>query len=201
LALARLQTKEVITMEARSELHVRRWHHWQAPVSELKPLVPTRKVTIALTCGIVGGLVMALPILLYDWVKAAHSALELPMAATAWLFGLDHFAQNGYHWWPIAIGALFLLGYWVLHGAVFGAVADRFLKLRTLPETLGAGLAWGFVGWLFFWYTLLPIARDGAPFRATAASSLLVAPNWIYIVAFAALGVATSLAYWVLRRA
>jgi hypothetical protein len=134
------------------------------------------------------------PIVLYDWVSSAHSALELPMAATAWVFGLGHFVQNGYQWWPIAIGALVLLAYGVLHGMIFGAVADRFLELRTLPEALGAGIAWGFVAWLFFWYTLLPVARDGAPFPA-------VAPIWTYVVAFAALGLATSLAYLRLRRA
>jgi hypothetical protein len=79
-------------------------------------------------------------------------------------------------------------------------MALRFLNLRTLPETLGAGIAWGFVSWLFFWYTLLSIARGGAPFHATAASSSYVAPTWVFLVGFAILGVATSLAYRVLRR-
>jgi hypothetical protein len=29
----------------------------------------------------------AAPLVIYDWAKASHSALELPMAVTAWLFG------------------------------------------------------------------------------------------------------------------
>jgi hypothetical protein len=183
--------KEVIRMEARSELNV---HARRAPVIELRPLAPASKAAIALTGGLVGSIAMAVPIVLYDWASAAHSALELPMAATAWVFGLGHFVQNGYQWWPIVIGAVLLLAYGVLHGMVFGAVADRFLDLRTVPEALGAGIAWGFVTWLFFWYTLLPIARDRAPFPT-------VAPIWTYVVAFAALGLATSLAYLRLRRA
>jgi hypothetical protein len=31
---------------------------------------------------------MAAPLVLYDWAKTAHSALELPMAMSGWLFGL-----------------------------------------------------------------------------------------------------------------
>jgi len=104
-------------------------------------------------------------LVLYDWFSAGHSALELPMAATSWAFGLDHFAQNGYLWRSIVVGALLVAGDGLVHGIVFGGLADRFLMLQTLPETIGAGIAWGFVSWLFFWDTLLPIARGGAPFR------------------------------------
>ncbi|HEV8103555.1 MAG TPA: hypothetical protein VGP69_07465, partial [Gaiellaceae bacterium] len=143
---------------------------------------------------------MAVPIVLYGWLNSGHSALELPMAATSWLFGLGHFTQNGYQWGSIVVGLLLLAGYGIVHGAVFGGVADRFLNLRTLPETIGAGITWGFVSWLFFWYTLLPIARDGAPFRTTAVSSLFVAPTWVFVVGFAVLGVATSLTYRLVRR-
>jgi hypothetical protein len=168
---------------------------------ELRTVLSTRrKVLIATAAGLAGGLGMAVPIVIYGWANAAHSALELPMAATAWLFGLEHFAQNGYHWWPIVAGMGLLALYALAHGAVFGAVADRFLRLRTIPETLGAGLAWGFVSWMFFWYTVLPIARDGAPFRMSATSSLFVAPTWVFVVGFTVLGVVTSLTYRVMHR-
>jgi hypothetical protein len=39
-------------------------------------------------CGLLGGLMMTVPLLLWDWVKSSHLALELPAAATSWLFGL-----------------------------------------------------------------------------------------------------------------
>ena len=168
-------------------------------VAEVRPAAPS-KALVATTAGLAGGFGLVLPIVIYGWLNAAHSALELPMAATSWLFGLDHFAQNGYQWGSIIVGILLLAGYGIVHGVAFGGVADRFLELRTLPETFGAGIAWGFVGWLFFWYTLLPIARDGAPFHVAAASSLFVAPTWVFIVGFAILGVATSFVYRVLRR-
>ena len=185
-------------MEARTELHGHL--RLSAGIGSPRPLALSRKAAIATGCGIAGGLGFAVPVVLYDWARTAHAALELPMAATAWLFGLSHFTQNGYLWWPIVLGVLFLLVYWIAQGTIFGAVADRFLELRTLPETIGAGLAWGFVSWLAFWYTLLPIARDGAPFRATVGSALVVAPTWIYILGSAVLGVTTSLAYWVMRK-
>jgi len=159
-----------------------------------------RNAGIATAAGLAGGLAMGLPLVVYDWVSSAHSALELPMAATAWLFGLEHFTQNGYQWWPIVIGIVALGAYALGHGVVFGGLADRFVRLGTLPETIGVGLAWAFASWLLFWYTLLPIARDGAPFRATAASSLFVAPNWVYIVGFALLGIVTSLGYRITSR-
>src|SRR5207244_8602391 len=104
------------------------------------------------------------------------SALELPMAVTGWLFGLDHFVQNGYRWWPIAIGALFLLAYWGALGLAFAGLADRVYRVRTLSGSLALGAVWSFVSFMFFWYMLLPIARDGAPFRLTAAGEF-VAPT------------------------
>lgn len=161
--------------------------------------VGTRKAVIALVSGLAGGVAMALPLVLYDWANAGHSALELFMAPTAWLFGLSHFAQNGYLWWPIVVGLVVLTACWALLGMLFEGIADR-VDLRTLPATLGAGLGWGFVAWLFVWYTLLPIARGGAPFHAAAASSLFVAPIWVFVLGFALLGVATSLTYRLMRR-
>ena len=169
--------------------------------AELRSILSTRhKALIAAAAGLAGGVGMALPIVIYGWANAIHSALELPMAATAWLLGLGRFTQNGYQWWPIVIGFALLALYALAHGALFGVVADRFLRLRSLPETIGAGLAWGFVSWMFFWYTLLPIARDGAPFRVSAASSMFVAPTWVFLVGFTVLGVVTSLTYRALRR-
>jgi len=158
--------------------------------------LPVRsKAAIATVAGFAGALGIVVPVVLYGWFNSGHTALELPMAATSWAFGLDHFAQNGYLWGSIVVGALLLAGYGVLHGVVFGGIADRFLMLRTLPETVGAGLAWGFVSWLFFWYTLLPIARGGAPFRLIGPSSLFVAPLWVFVGGFAVSGVSTALAY------
>jgi hypothetical protein len=142
---------------------------------------------------------MAVPLVVYDWVKAGHAALELPMAVTGWLFGLEHFAQNGYRWWPIVIGAALLIAYLLVSGLVFAGLADRVFTVETLAGSLAAGFAWAVASFMFFWYMLLPIARDGAPFRATAASTLLVAPTWVWIVGFVALGLASGLAYRAVR--
>ena len=37
--------------------------------------------------GLLGGLVLAAPIVIWDWARSGHRALELPMAVTAWPFG------------------------------------------------------------------------------------------------------------------
>jgi hypothetical protein len=167
------------------------------------------KAFIGTTIGLIGGLAMAIPIILWDWASESHTALDLFMAVTAWVFGLSNYTQNGYDWGSIVVGMLLLAGYAIASGAIFGGIADRFLRLQTLPETIGAGFAWGFVSWLFFWYTLLPIAHGGAPFYPTVlvgsielplstvgvATTLSVAPVWVFVLAFAVLGVATSLAY------
>lgn len=145
--------------------------------------------------GFLGGLVMAAPLVFYDWARAGHAALELPSAVTGWLFGLNHFGQNEYRVWPIVIGCLFLVGYWVLHGLAFAGLAERVYRVRTWPGLLALGGAWSFLTFLFFWYVLLAIARDGAPFRLTAAGTGYVAPNWVWIVGYAAFGVATALVY------
>jgi hypothetical protein len=146
--------------------------------------------------GVGGGLVLAAPLVIYDWARAGHSALELPMAVTGWLFGLNHFARNGYHWWPIVIGALFLLAYWSLLGVAFAGLADRVYRVRTLAGSLTLGAAWSFASFMLFWYMLLPIARDGAPFRMTAAAAgEFVAPNWVWILGFALSGLAAAACY------
>lgn len=187
-------------MEARADF----LHRLRARVPDLH-LAPRqatswrRLVVIGVPAGLLGGLVMWAPALFYDWARDDHSALELPMAVTGWLFGLEHFVQNEYRWWPIVIGALFLLAYWALHGVAFAALADRVYHVRTLSGSMALGAAWGFVSFMFFWYMLLPIARDGAPFRDLGAGGF-VAPNWIWILGFAVSGLATSLCYRALRR-
>ncbi len=155
---------------------------------------PRRLTATGIVAGVVGGLVLAAPLVIYDWAKASHSALELPMAVTGWLFGLDHFGRNSYHWWPIVIGALFLLAYWSVLGSCFAGLAERVYHVRTLAGRLALGAVWSFVSFMLFWYMLLPIARDGAPFRQTAtAAGAFVAPNWVWILAFTLSGVATGL--------
>src|SRR5712691_3985368 len=155
-----------------------------------------RLTATGVAAGVGGGLALAGPLVVYDWVKASHSALELPMAVTGWLFGLDHFARNGYHWCPIVIGALFLLVYWGVQGMAFAGLADRVYRVRTLAGSLALGAVWSFVSFMFFWYMLLPIARDGAPFRLTTnAAGDLVAPNWVCILGFALSGLVTGACY------
>jgi hypothetical protein len=155
-----------------------------------------RLAVVGAASGLGGGLVLALTLVLYDWVRASHTALELPMAVTGWLFGIVHFERNGYEWWPIVVGALFMLAYFAVLGLVFGSLADRVYHVRTLAGSLALGAAWSFVSFMFFWYMLLPIARDGAPFRETAAAGdAFAAPNWIWILAFAFSGLATGACY------
>ena len=155
----------------------------------------SRLTAIGSSAGLAGGLVLAAPLVVYDWAKASHSALELPMAVSGWLFGLNHFARNGYHWWPIVIGALILLAYWAVMGTVYTGIADRIYRVRTLAGSLMLGAVWSFVSFMFFWYMLLPIARDGAPFRQTAAGAASTAPNWVWILGFALSGLATGTCY------
>jgi len=187
-------------MEARAEfLHRLREHVPHLHIAHRRA-TSGRLATVGLLSGFAGGLAMGAPLVIYDWAKSGHSALELPMAVTAWLFGLDHFARNGYHWWPIVIGAALLLAYWSLTGLAFAGLADRVYGLRSMSGCLALGLAWSVVGFLFFWDMLLPIARDGAPFRVnTVAPGQFVAPNWTWILGFTLLGAATGACYRRLR--
>ena len=168
------------------------------PQLHLLPREAVEKHPIALLgtfCGLAGGLLLALPLVIYDWAKASHAALELPMAVSAWLFGLNHFDQNGYVVWAIIVGAVILLAYWVLNGLAFAALADRVYRVRSRSGSLALGAVWSFVSFMFFWYMLLPIARDGAPFRQTAAGAASTAPNWVWILGFALSGLATGTCY------
>lgn len=163
-------------------------------------LAPREWVAVGSAAGILGGIFMALPLILWDWVKTTHLALELPMAATAWLFGLNHFSHVTNRPGPIVIGIVFLALYWIVSGLAFTGLADRLYGITRLGPSLVAGAAWGFVNFMFFWYMLLPIARDGAPFRATLLAPLqFVAPNWVWILSWSVFGVATAVFYAVLR--
>ena len=157
-------------------------------------------VTVGAAAGILGGILMAIPLIIWDWVKTTHLALELPMGATAWVFGLNHFSHVTYHPGPIVIGFAFLGLYGIASGLAFTGLADRLYGITRLGPALVAGAAWAFVNFVFFWYMLLPIARDGAPLRVTPLAPLqFVAPNWVWILAWTIFGLATAVFYAVLR--
>jgi len=163
-------------------------------------LTPVEWIVVGSGAGLSGGLLMALPLVVWDWMRSAHLAFELPTATAAWLFGLDHFSHRAYHSWPLVIGISVLCLYWIASGIAFTGLADRVYHAVTLGTSVIAGAAWGFVSFVFFWYMVLPIARGGAPFRATAAApGLFVAPNWVWILAFTVFGIATGIAYAALR--
>ncbi len=186
-------------MEARADfLHRLREHVPHLHLAHRRVTSAGRLTRVGLAAGIGGGLAMGAPLLVYDWARASHSALELPMAVTGWLFGLNHFGQNDYRWGPIVIGALFLLAYWGALGLAFAGLADRVYRVATLLGSLVLGAVWSFVSFMFFWYMLLPIARDGAPFRLTAAGEF-VAPTWVWILGFTLAGVTTGVCYRALR--
>lgn len=170
------------------------------PEISLRSLVGTRRLSAGVGVGLAGGALLAAPILVYDWVKGGHTALELPMAVTGWLFGLDHFVQNGYRTGPIVVGAVILAAYAIVSGLVFAGLADRVFAVKTLAGSLAGGFAFGIASFLVFWDIVLAIGRDGAPFRATTASGAMVAPNWLWIVAFVAFGLANGIAYRLVRR-
>lgn len=188
-------------MEARADfLHRLRERVPHLHLTHTQAMETRRLTLVGLAAGLGGGLAMGAPLVVYDWAKSSHGALELPMAVTAWLFGLDHYARNGYHWWPIVIGALFLLACWGGQGLAFAGLADRVYHVRTPIGSLALGGVWSFASFMFFWYMLLPIARDGAPFRATAlGAGSLVAPNWVWILGFTLLGFTTAVCYRALR--
>jgi hypothetical protein len=181
-------------------LHRLREHVPHLHVAHRQATSTGRLIKVGLASGVAGALVMAASVVVYDWARASHSALELPMATTAWLFGLDHYARNGYRWWPIVIGALFLLAYSGILGIAFAGTADRVYHVRTLSGSLALGGAWSFASFMLFWHMLLPIARDGAPFRATAgAPGSFAAPNWVWILGFTLSGFTTGLCWSALR--
>lgn len=163
-------------------------------------LPPRRLLAIGVASGIAGGIAMAVPVVIWDWVRSSHKALELAMAATAWPFGLTHFSNDQNLWWPIVLGAILIAAYWAVSGVVFTALVDRFVRVSRPAAALAAGAAWSFVSFVFFWDMLLPVARDGVPFRASATGlELFTAPNWVWILGFTLLGVVTAACYTMLR--
>lgn len=169
-----------------------------------RDLTPLEWLAVGLGSGLFGGLAMAAPLVIWDWIRSGHVALELPMAATAWLFGLQHFSHESYLAWPILVGAAILAAYWALSGIVFTRLAETIPGASGRVASLAAGFGWGFVSFIFFWDMLLPIARDGAPFRAPAAATLavepaFVAPNWVWILSFTLMGLVTGACYSALR--
>ena len=158
-------------------------------------LTPGEWFSIGVGSGLLGGIALAVPIVIWDAVSDGHLTFELPMAATAWVFGLEHFSNTQYLAWPLVIGIGLLVVYTALSGLVFTALADRVFRVTGPLASLAAGLAWSFVSFIFFWDMLLPIARDGAPFRGQP----FVAPNWTWILGFTLLGVVTGVSYGALR--
>ncbi len=153
-----------------------------------------------IVAGLAGGVALAAPLVVWDWARDAHRALELPMAVTSWVFGLEHFSHDQNLWWPIVLGTALLAVYSALSGLAFAGLADHVFGLTTTVSSLVGGAVWGFVSFMFFWYMLLPIARGGAPFRATPADpTLFVAPNWVWILGFTLFGLVTGAVYAALR--
>ena len=170
-----------------------------ATADAVRRLAAREVVAVGIASGLLGALALAVPVVLWGWARDGHRAFEYAMAPTAWLFGLQHFSNTDYHWWSLALGIALLAAYGAISGIVFTALADRvFGVVRPLPS-LAAGLAWSFVSFIFFWDMLLPIARDGAPFRVAPNTAAFVAPNWVWILGFTLLGLATGASYAVLR--
>jgi hypothetical protein len=164
------------------------------------PLAARDWVAAGLGSGLLGGIALVVPIVIWDWARAGHRAFELPMAVTAWLGGLDHFSHDRYLAWPLVIGIVVLVGYSALSGLAFAGLADRVFGIEGPLGSLAAGLAWAVVSFVVFWDMLLPIARNGAPFRAgTGAAVGYVAPNWVWVLGFTLFGLVTGVGYWALR--
>ena len=170
------------------------------PPARLRRLAPWEWLAIGLGSGLFGGLALIVPVALWDWARSGHEAFELPMAATAWIFGLQHFSQEIYLAWPMLVGGVLLAAGSALAGLAFTGLADRVFALRGLPASVAGGLAWAFLSFVFFWDVLLSLGRDGAPLRATTGSRAFVAPNWVWILGFALLGLVTGIGYWRFRR-
>jgi len=165
-----------------------------------KRLAPSEWLAVGLGSGLLGGVALAVPIVLWDWARSGHQAFELPLAVTAWIFGLQHFSHHTYFAWPGVTGVALFAAYAALSGLVFTAIADRVYAIGRPLASLGAGIAWAFVSFIFFWDMLLPIARDGEPLRTTpGGGQLFVAPNWVWILGFTLLGLVTGASSTALR--
>jgi hypothetical protein len=161
-----------------------------------------RELRVGVVAGLLGGVALVAPIVLWAWNAAGHGAFDVFMAPTAWLFGLQHYSQTSYLGWSTLLGVVLTIAYVVVSGLAFTALADRVYGIRGPVGGLAGGIAWAFVSFIFFWYMLLPLARDGAPFRATPARpELFVAPTWVWILGFTLLGLVSGICYGALRAA
>jgi len=123
------------------------------------------------------------------------------MATTAWVFGTQHLSRHQNLWGPIVLGVVLLAVFWSASGVAFAAFADRVSRPPRLAWTIAAGGIWSFATFIFTWYMLLPITRDGAPFRTTAVDhTLFTAPNWAWILGFTLSGLAMACSYAALER-
>ena len=109
-------------------------------------------VAVGVTAGLLGGIALAAPVVIWDWVRTGQRALELPMAATSWLFGLDHFSHDENLWGSIVLGAILLAVYWAMSGIAFTALAERVEPPLGVAWAIVAGAAWSFASFIFFWY-------------------------------------------------
>ena len=87
-------------LRAREEVSRDESHAQRASLQRRRPLrlrttAAPAKAAIGSAIGIAGGLALAVPVVLYDWISSSHSVWELPMAATSWMFGMSHFTPNG----------------------------------------------------------------------------------------------------------
>ena len=113
-----------------------------------EPLRAIQWFEVGCVAGVLGGIALALPLILWDWLHSAHLALELPMATTAWLFGLGHFSHDTNLIGSIVVGFVLLGVYWAVSGLVFTGLADRLLGIATIGSSLAAGAAWSFVSFI-----------------------------------------------------
>jgi hypothetical protein len=176
--------------------------HVQVPQAgglSMREVVSSRRRVAGAEIGAVALGVFAAPVVIYDWARSSHSALELPMAVTGWLFGLEHFVQNDYRWGSIAVGAVILAVVWLVGGLAFGAIADRELELKSLAASIVDGAVWGVAALVLAGVVTL-MGHGGAPFRPTAVTDAFAAPGWVWAVAFVASGLASGLSYAAVRR-
>jgi hypothetical protein len=185
-------------MEAHAEFRVRSERSTSTNTGAGRREMRRSSVVLGIGPGVLGGIALASPLVIWDWVRSSHIALEFPTAVTAWLFGLDHFSHTDYRLGPILIGTAFIALYCAASGVAYAAIAESRPR-RMSPSVLG-GFAWGFVNFIFVWYMVLPIARGGAPLRSpSSAPGLFVAPNWVWILGFTLFGVVTGVASRAIR--
>lgn len=73
--------------------------------------------------------------MIWDWARWSQRAFELPLAATAWLFGLQQVSNDRYLAWSLVIGVALLAAYAALSALVFTGLADRVFGVTGLPAS------------------------------------------------------------------